>query len=103
MHAGWYALQHGRSDHPGPHSHADLPRIEFKGEAPGDAGLAFALVGFNREGFVVQNSWGPGWGAGGFGLLSYADWLSNGMDAWVVGLGVPGVLAGRIEARAPGA
>ncbi len=103
VHDGWYALQHGHAERPGPQAHADLPRIEFKGEAPGDASHAFALVGFNREGFVVQNSWGPGWGAGGFGLLSYADWLSNGMDAWVLGLGVPGVLAGRIEAATPAA
>ena len=35
-------------------------------------------------------------GAGGFGVISYLDWLANGMDAWVVSLGVPGVIAGRL-------
>ncbi|MCS5945203.1 hypothetical protein LNP25_01220 [Klebsiella variicola subsp. variicola] len=45
-------------------------------------GHAFALVGFNRDGFIVQNSWGTEWGCGGFAVLSYADWLTNAMDAW---------------------
>ena len=43
---------------------------------------AFAIVGYNRHGFIVQNSWGKGWGTRGFGLLSYSDWLNNGVDAW---------------------
>jgi hypothetical protein len=29
-------------------------------------------------------------------VLSYLDWLANAMDAWVVALGVPGVIAGRL-------
>ena len=101
VHEGWYQLP-ARSTPPS--GHAELPLIEFKGEPPGEGGHAFALVGFNRQGFVVQNSWGPAWGAGGFAVLSYADWLTNGMDAWVAALGVPGVVEGRIEAtRAAGA
>ena len=52
-------------------------------------GHAFALVGYDDEGFWVQNSWGRTWGKGGFGHLSYADWLDNGMDIWVARLGVP--------------
>ncbi|MBK9572059.1 MAG: peptidase C1 [Rhodoferax sp.] len=53
---------------------------------------AFALVGYNARGFIVQNSWGPTWGWRGFGVLRYEDWLDNGMDAWVAALGVPGVV-----------
>ncbi len=52
-------------------------------------GHAFAIVGYDRVGFWIQNSWGPGWGDGGFARLSYADWLANGNDVWVAALGVP--------------
>jgi len=52
-------------------------------------GHAFAIVGYDREGFWVQNSWGTDWGMGGFGRVSYTDWLSNGTDVWVARLGVP--------------
>lgn len=79
-----------------PKCHGDLPVIAFDGGQSHGGGHAFALVGFNRTGFVIQNSWGPSWGLGGFAILSYADWLANGMDAWVAALGVPGVVGGRI-------
>jgi len=52
-------------------------------------GHAFAIVGYDREGFWIQNSWGPKWGSGGLALLSYADWLANGNDVWVAALGAP--------------
>lgn len=52
-------------------------------------GHAFALVGYNRFGFIVQNSWGPDWGYKGFGLLPYKDWVDNGFDAWVAVVGAP--------------
>ncbi len=79
-----------------PAGHADLPVIPFDGHPSADGGHAFALVGFNGDGFIVQNSWGKTWGRGGFAVLSYADWLANAMDAWVAALGVPGVIAGRL-------
>jgi hypothetical protein len=53
-----------------------------------DGGHAFALVGYTEAGFLVLNSWGTGWGTGGFGILTYEDWLDNGMDCWVAQLGV---------------
>ena len=46
-------------------------------------GHAFAIVGYNKEGFHVQNSWGPNWGNKGVALWSYEDWLENIRDAWV--------------------
>lgn len=52
-------------------------------------GHAFALVGYTRKGFIVQNSWGPGWGYCGFGLLAYGDWVEGGFDAWVASSGAP--------------
>ena len=68
---------------------------------------AIAIVAYDNRGFWIQNSWGPAWGAGGFGHLSYDDWLSHGVDAWVARLGVPTYLdepssAARITASAPG-
>jgi hypothetical protein len=58
-------------------------------------GHAFAIVGYNRRGFVVQNSWGEAWGSGGFAILPYEDWLQRGADAWVAVMGAP------IARRAP--
>lgn len=52
-------------------------------------GHAFAIVGYDAEGFWIQNSWGPGWGFGGYGHITYEDWLENGSDVWVARLGVP--------------
>ena len=31
-------------------------------------GHSFAIIGYNERGLVVQNSWGAGWGAAGFGI-----------------------------------
>lgn len=62
-------------------------RRSSKAEALG--GHAFALVGYNHVGFLVQNSWGEGWGKGGYATLPYDDWLDNAYDAWVARPGVP--------------
>ena len=58
--------------------------IPYKGAPIG--GHAFAIVGYNREGFFVQNSWGKTWGDNGVALWSYEDWLENIKDAWVARL-----------------
>lgn len=52
-------------------------------------GHAFILVGYNRVGFLVQNSWGTDWGDKGFATLPYDDWLDSAYDAWVARPGVP--------------
>ncbi|MFQ5525830.1 MAG: C1 family peptidase [Thermoanaerobaculia bacterium] len=59
-------------------------KIPFKSGTIG--GHAFAIVGYNHEGFWVQNSWGPSWGDNGIALWSYEDWLANVRDCWVVRL-----------------
>ena len=82
VHMGW--------DDPG--SPIDIGGIQLKVVKPGgkhDGGHAFALVGYTEDGFIVQNSWGPAWGTGGFALLTYDDWISNGNDAWVAAMGAP--------------
>jgi hypothetical protein len=52
-------------------------------------GHAYVLVGYNEVGFLVQNSWGTGWGKDGYATLPYEDWLSSAYDAWVARPGVP--------------
>ena len=62
--------------------------IPFQKAKPGDGGHAFAIVGYDARGFLVQNSWGVDWGDGGFATLTYEDWLEHAMDCWVAQLGV---------------
>jgi len=58
-----------------------------------EGGHAFIIVGYNENGFLVQNSWGSSWGGfqghNGVAEWSYADWAENVMDAWVLRLAVP--------------
>lgn len=54
---------------------------------------AFAIVGYNAEGFLVQNSWGDTWGGDGRTIWTYDDWDHSLIDAWVV----------QLAARTPGA
>ncbi|RLJ65089.1 peptidoglycan-binding protein [Sulfurisoma sediminicola] len=96
-HKGWDAIKPSAKP---PAKHADLPVIAYDGRPSRKGGHAFALVGFNRTGFVIQNSWGKDWGAGGFAVIGYADWLAHAMDAWVAALGVPGVVSGRLATGA---
>lgn len=95
-HAGWDLAGAAGTPLTG---HASLPVIPYHGQRSRSGGHAFALVGFNRDGFVVQNSWGRSWGADGFAVLTYADWLAHAMDAWTTALGVAGVVDGRMTAR----
>ena len=69
--------------------YTSLPVIPFGSASKISGGHAFALVGYTATGFVVQNSWGRDWGMWGFAILTYADWITNGTDAWTVSLGVP--------------
>lgn len=92
-HKGWDTVKTSAKP---PTSHATLPVIDYDGKPSRSGGHAFALVGFNRVGFVIQNSWGAKWGAGGFAVISYADWLAHAMDVWVAATGVPGVVSGRL-------
>lgn len=82
VHAGWEV-----KPYKGAIKHKTLPVIEAS--VAGYGGHAFALVGYNEIGFIVQNSWGEKWGARGFAVLPYEDWGVNGTDAWVMGLGAP--------------
>jgi hypothetical protein len=92
VHSGWMDVEKGDRD------------IKY---APGQiGGHAFSIVGYDRTGFWIQNSWGPDWGEGGLARVGYADWLENGTDVWVARLGAPISLsrpeaAARMKASAP--
>ena len=75
VHTGWQQVRPGDDD------------IVYRDDLIG--GHAFAIIGYDRRGFWIQNSWGPTWGNGGLVRLSYSDWLANGTDVWVVALGAP--------------
>ena len=86
VHRGWDSIASTKSA---------IPTIPWKtGTAPA-GGHAFALVGYDASGFLVQNSWGEDWGFHGFARVTYDDWLTNADDAWVAVMGAP------IAARAP--
>jgi N-acetylmuramidase len=85
-HSGWDLLLNEHAT-PAPTDIKQLEVIKFQAGAR-DQGHAFAIVGYTRAGFIIQNSWGPRWGRGGFAVLRYQDWLENAMDCWAVQLGV---------------
>jgi hypothetical protein len=62
-------------------------KIPFKEGRTG--GHAFALVGYNKDGFFVQNSWGTKWGNDGLALWTYEDWERNLIDAWIFSVALP--------------
>ncbi|WP_157016364.1 C1 family peptidase [Mesorhizobium xinjiangense] len=50
---------------------------------------AFVIVGYVEDGFIVQNSWGRGWGQDGLAVWTYEDWSRNVADAWAFTLAAP--------------
>jgi hypothetical protein len=86
VHDGWDTVKRTTGVLTG---HAGLPVISPVKRKASLGGHAFALVGYNPTGFVVQNSWGTGWGYFGFAVLPYDDWVKHGSDAWAGALGVP--------------
>ncbi|MDH3314849.1 MAG: C1 family peptidase [Betaproteobacteria bacterium] len=85
VHEGWF------------HVDKKTGKIPYRSTKAG--GHAFAIVGYDREGFWIQNSWGPSWGCDGYCHISYDDWIENGWDCWVARMGVPTLgLGGAAEA-----
>jgi len=78
IHDGW------RKDRLRPARRGDVLKVRRIAPEARPIGLhAFAMVGYAPEGFLIQNSWGRGWGSGGLALLSYEDWFQYRQDAWV--------------------
>ncbi len=84
IHEGWrtpreYAKDGGKG----------ISIIDRSGSTAALGGHAFLIAGYNDVGFLIQNSWGTGWGHNGYATLPYEDWLDNAYDAWVARPGVP--------------
>jgi hypothetical protein len=93
-HAGWDEGDAARGKVP---RYWEIPRRKARDS---DGGHAFVIVGYDERGFIIQNSWGEGWGSRGLARLTYQDWRENAMDCWVVQMGV--VTALHLElARSP--
>jgi hypothetical protein len=86
IHEGWWELNNYK-DKNIEDVENDLPTIPYKEFPQGNH--AFVIVGYTRHGFIIQNSWGRRWGNCGFAILSYKEWLKNGLDVWVAVMGVP--------------
>ncbi len=69
------------------------PKGDIKPSHLTEGGHAFIIVGYDEDGFLIQNSWGESWGKfngrPGIARWRYEDWSANVMDAWVLRLSVP--------------
>lgn len=52
----------------------DSTREEFWKGAAQEGGHALVAIGWDKNGFILKNSWGYGYGIEGLGTLSYKDW-----------------------------
>jgi hypothetical protein len=86
-HLGWDEGRRARAA-ARPSSFAQVWEVPVRGGEAEHPGHAFAIVGYNERGFLIQNSWGPAWGSHGLAVMTYPDWLANAMDCWVAQLGV---------------
>jgi hypothetical protein len=87
-HSGWDEGVNAPTLARRPTSIKGIWEIPVQGGHAEHAGHAFAIVGYNERGFLIQNSWGTDWGSHGYAILTYDDWLRNAMDCWVAQLGV---------------
>ncbi len=47
-------------------------QVDYDINTPLDGGHAVVALGYDKEGLIVENSWGTYWGNKGFGKLSWA-------------------------------
>ncbi len=80
VHDGWFTTKAAKGRPPLIPFASDLGHEE--------RGHAFVIMGYDKSGFLIQNSWGTAWGCQGYAVLEYQDWLLNGLDCWIAQLGV---------------
>ena len=59
--------------------------VEFwkKGFGKPLGGHAVSIVGYNKDGFILRNSWGTYYGKGGYSLIKYSD-FNNFFEIWTI-------------------
>ena len=48
-----------------------------------EGGHAVSIVGYNKEGFIIRNSWGKGYGDNGYSIIPY-DEFDAFMEIWTI-------------------
>lgn len=63
----------------------DSRRTEFWESSYGafEGGHAIAIVGYNKDGFIIRNSWGRNYGNNGYSVLPYDD-FDKFMEIWTI-------------------
>ena len=63
----------------------DSRRTEFWESSYGafEGGHAIAIVGYNKDGFIIRNSWGRNYGDNGYSVLPYDD-FDKFMEIWTI-------------------
>lgn len=57
--------------------------VEFWNGNENHGGHAIAIVGYNEEGFIIRNSWGPSYGASGYAIVKYKDFYKI-LECWTI-------------------
>jgi hypothetical protein len=87
-HSGWEEDKSTTRRKVPPKRWNDIWQIPCRKAESTDGGHAFAIVGYNEDGFLIHNSWGEDWGTAGYAILTYSDWQLNAMDCWAPQIGV---------------
>jgi hypothetical protein len=48
-----------------------------------EGGHAIAIVGYNKDGFIIRNSWGKSYGSDGYAVIPYDD-FNKFMEIWTI-------------------
>lgn len=60
-----------------------LDKYEFWNGGSNLGGHAIAIVGYNKDGFIVRNSWGKEYGHNGYSILKYKDFEKI-LECWTI-------------------
>ena len=61
----------------------DNKKIDFWNGNQNYGGHAIAIVGYNKQGFIIRNSWGNSYGTNGYALLKYNDFEKI-LECWTI-------------------
>lgn len=61
----------------------DSSRNDFWNGTELEGGHCVAVVGYTKDGFIIRNSWGTGYGNRGYSLLPYSD-FSKVRECWTI-------------------